>query len=155
MPSAEESLILLGSDPGAVQWDVVGEEGGVPFENDWTTPDDWFGVPSGLAAPHYRKVKQLVFLEGGAGGGEAGQPIFVLPENFRPQQLSVFIVPLVTQNVSNVNGFAHLAIAPTGQIAVINAWQIDSTDGFAVSTPATGDFGVNLHGVFFTTTYGA
>lgn len=58
--------------------------------NDATYKNSWVDYHSTYYGAQYRKINGIVYIRGSIKDGTAGQPVFTLPEGYRPHKREVF-----------------------------------------------------------------
>lgn len=113
-------------------WHVIAD---VDLANSWV----WSGSGSGFAPPRYRKVGDLVYVEGAITGGTPPSTALTLPAGYRPDKN----VPLVTGATDGaLFGLAGLFITTGGGLLVTSALAMDpgaagGTNPLTVPSPVT------------------
>jgi hypothetical protein len=103
-----DGQIWVRSDTGNLTW----RAGGVTYPTVWTNPtftNSWVNFGGGYQVARYRKVGEIVEIEGLISTGTIGLAAFTLPVGFRPQANHQFA------QVSNAV-FGNLVVLPTGAV---------------------------------------
>lgn len=103
-------LAVITSDAAALDARVIVLEGEA-----WTAPTlggSWVNYGSGFRTARYRKIGDIVEIEGLVKSGTTGSTIFTLPSGYRPPQ------GLIMPTITDPNVFARLDVTAAGAVIV-------------------------------------
>lgn len=99
--------IVAAFAPVSPRWHLVGGSGEPGFTGSWSN----FDPPSGWAPARFRRVGDIVTIEGVIGGGGIGFTAFVLPVGFRPQKRQ-----MIPEHSSTAAAHGRLDIDTSGNV---------------------------------------